>query len=158
MPPRRRRRQHWQRNIASRSNNTDCVVDLCSSAAMGAPEGRLIHLTGSAANDVISRAGTVSVLRAGLDDSAQVGARDWYRRRGECRFERSQQAVLVGNRAALRPDNRQRQEVPVVAGKPRKQAGAQKRRLSRARSPENHEQPRRASRSASRAADPTLQR
>jgi hypothetical protein len=68
----------------------------------------------------------LELCRAKLDAPAQVGAR--YRNPGGRKrlFERGKETGLASDSGALRTDDRQRQEVPVVAGKPRQQTCAQK--------------------------------
>jgi hypothetical protein len=78
-----------------------------------------------------------------VDDRAQIGARYRYVGRRKRTFQRRQQAGLAGDRGPLGPDDRQRQKIPVVAFKPRKETGAQKRRFSRAGCAEDNEEPRR---------------
>ena len=56
------------------------------------------------------------------------------------RVDRRREAVIAGQRVTLRAQNPHRQKVPVVAAQPRQQARAQKRRLARARRPQNREQ------------------
>ena len=80
---------------------------------------------------------------ADVDDRAQIGARFRYVGRRKRTFQRRQQAGLAGDRGPLGPDDRQRQKIPVVAFKPRKETGAQKRRFSRAGCAEDNEEPRR---------------
>ena len=63
----------------------------------------------------------------GLDDRAQVGPRYQYLRHRKRIFERSKQPGLARDCRPLRPDDRQRQKIPVVALEPWKQAGAKKR-------------------------------
>ena len=62
------------------------------------------------------------------------------------------QAGLAGDRGALGPDDRQRQEVAVVAREPRQQPGAQEGRLAGARRAEDHQEARR--RGVAQAAQP----
>ena len=72
----------------------------------------------------------LELCSAALDGRSQIGTRHRDPGHLKCAFERAKQTGLAGDGGPLRPDDRQWQEVLVVAREPRKQAGAQERRFA----------------------------
>src|ERR1700733_11658226 len=79
---------------------------------------------------------------AAIDGGAHVGARHLEFRRGKGVLERGQQAPFAGDRRRLRTDDRQGEEVGVVARQPRQKTCTQERRFAGARGAEDDEKAR----------------